>query len=160
MAGLLVNDVDHTFFDKHIRNHNLRAVDKDIVAVNGHMNIALGQSGDVHAIREHSGVHDGILYDVVAEYALELLYGYVAQGRADCLEGLIVGDEGCKVGWERTASKTGLRNSPKSGGIVKLNEGGGDVLWNGEEVVNDVDDATSEIYVLTSISRAWADREA
>ena len=32
-------------------------------------------------------------------------------------------------------------------------------MWNSEEVVNDVDDATSEIHVLTSISRAWADRE-
>ena len=78
-VGLLVNHVDHAFFDKHIGNHNLRAVDEDIVAVNGHVDSAVGQSGDVHAIREHSGVHDGVRYDVVAEYALELLHGYVAQ---------------------------------------------------------------------------------
>ena len=32
-------------------------------------------------------------------------------------------------------------------------------MWNGKEAVNDVNDATSEIHVLTSISRAWADRE-
>ena len=80
MTGLLVNDVDHAFFDEHIGNYNLRAVDKDIVAVNGHVDIAFAQSGDIHAIREHSGVHDGIPHDVVAEYALKLLHGYVAKG--------------------------------------------------------------------------------
>jgi len=32
-------------------------------------------------------------------------------------------------------------------------------LWKSEEAVNDLNDATSEIHVLTSISRAWADRE-
>jgi hypothetical protein len=32
-------------------------------------------------------------------------------------------------------------------------------LWNGEEVVNDVDDATSEVDILMWISRAWAGGE-
>lgn len=79
MVGLLVNHVDHAFFDKHIGNHNLRAVDEDIVAVNGHVDSAFGQGGEVLAIRKHSGVHDGVRNDVVAEYALELLHGYVGQ---------------------------------------------------------------------------------
>jgi len=79
MVGLLVNHVDHAFFDKHIGSHNLRAVDEDIVAVKGHVDSAFGQSCEVRAIREHSGVHDGVLHDVVAEYALELLHGYAGQ---------------------------------------------------------------------------------
>jgi hypothetical protein len=79
MVGILVNHVDHAFFDKHIGNHNLRAVDEDIVAVSGHVDSAVGQSGEARAIREQSRVRDGVPYDVVTEYALELLYRYVAQ---------------------------------------------------------------------------------
>jgi hypothetical protein len=71
------------------------------------------------------------------------------------LEGIIVGDKGRQVGWKSSTGNAGVVKSAQSGSVVEENEGGRDILWNGEKGINDVDDTTGKVDILQPVSRAW-----
>ena len=103
--------MNNTLLHEHIGNNDLGAVDKNIVAINGYGEGAVGQGSQLRAVGEHRGIPDDIGHDMVAENTNKLLHGDVRKGRADGLEGSIVGDEGGQVGRERSTGNARHRKS-------------------------------------------------
>ena len=150
--------MDDALLDEHVGNDDLGAVDEDVVAVDGDGEGAVGQGGQIRAVGEQGGVADDVGDDVVAENAGQLLDGGVDEGGADGLEGGVVGDEGGQVGGQGAAGDAGHGEGADRRGLVQGDEGGGDVLGNGEEGVDDVDDAAGEVDVLGAISTTSSER--
>jgi hypothetical protein len=140
--------MDNTLFDEHIRKNDLGAIDEDIVAINRDGEVAIGDSRQLGAVYEVGRVGNNIRHDVVSKNARKLGHGHVCEGGADGLEGLVVGDKGGQIGGERSTGQAGVGNSAQSGGLVEGIEGGRDVLWNSQKVVNDVDDTTGKVDIL------------
>ncbi len=103
------------------------------------------------AVDEVGGVADGVaaVDDVVVEDVCELGGGHGGEGRAEGVEGVVVGGEDGKVrrGVEGVR-EGGVGDGAAEGGEVELGGCVDDVLGGLEESVDYVDDAAAEFKVL------------
>ena len=90
---------------------------------------------------------------VVSKNGGELIDAEVADGGADVLEGHVVGHEDSKVGSSVDGrDEFGLGQGTGSGTEAGCDGGGGDVLGDGEDGVDDVDNAAGEVGVLLGVN--------
>ena len=167
--------MDDTVGDENVGNEDLGAVDEDGAVGEGDGDVISLQGFGGGAVHEHGAVKDGAFDDwsgdvsivawraecgqgcekltVVAENGGELIDAEVADGGTDVLEGHIVGHEDGEVGSGVDGrDEFGLGQSTGGGTEAGCDGGGGDVLRNGEDGVDDVDNAAGEVGVLLGVS--------
>lgn len=124
------------------------AVDEDLAVGDRDCQVSAAEGGH-GAVGERAGVSDGAVDGMVLEDAGGLFDGEVAEGGADVLECGIVGREDGEV-WCRVDGRGEVCSfdGAEEGGEVRFCGCGGDVGWNGEDAVDDVDDTAGEVEVL------------
>lgn len=88
---------------------------------------------------------------MVFEDTSQLLHRQVTDGRANCFKGSIVWRKYCEVlGGVNSIYK--IRAHESTGGSTETggNGGSGDVLWYGENGIDDMDNTTGKVKILRS----------
>lgn len=151
VAGVehLVDDVDDTVGDQDISGDDLGVVNENTLVADGDgEHLAVG-GGELSAVHEAGRVADGAGDNMVGQDAGEVLGGQVAESRANVLESLVGGSEDGDIGGgvdgvDEVSSDDGTTE----GGETSSGEDIGRDHGDGQHSVDDVNDTTSEVYVL------------
>ena len=139
--------MNNTFLDKDVGNQDSGGIDENIVTLHSDVQGGIGQSRNGH-VGQVRAVRDNVGNQVVCEHTLERRDGGIGQNVGNSLERSIVGNESRQVGWERSGSNVGSLQSTGCSGEIKRNECGGDILREGQESINDMDNTASEVVIL------------
>ena len=84
----------------------------------------------------------------------QVRHGQVACSRANCLEGGVVGGEYSNVhGSIKSVDKIGLGQGASDCAQASLLGGEGDILWECQDLVDNVHNTTGEVDVLRTVSK-------
>ena len=149
VQDVLGNDVHDALLNDDVRQQDFGAVDEDLaVVLHVDAERLVGQRGKLHPVLQVGAVRHDVRHQMVAEDAGQVGDGKVGQDVGDGLEGGVVRDEGGEICRQWPGRDVGCFQGTGGGGQVEGHEGGGDVLWEGEEGVDHVNGATSEVVVL------------
>lgn len=153
-GSLLVDDVHDAVGDQHVGQDDLGAVDEDGAVLDAHCHVAATDGRDPLAVGQVGAVCDRAVDDVVLEDRGELVAGEVWQCGADVLERLVGRCEDGDVA-ERVdgVHQVGLCQCAGEGGEVGSNGSAGGVLGHGEDAIDDVNDTTGEVHVLSKVQQ-------
>ena len=149
---LPINDVKNTVGDEDIRNDDLGLVDIDSSIVDGNVKIlAIGSSeGTVLKI---AAVTKSVVDNVVLENILEISLAGVGKDGANVGKGSVAGNKDGNVPLTgEVGQKLRFCEGASSGGKVGSDGSIGDVLGDGKNAVDDVNDTAGEVKVLKSQS--------
>jgi hypothetical protein len=147
-----VNDVKNTVGDEDIRNNDLRLVDIDCSVIDGNVEIlAIGSSECT--VLECAAVAKSVVDDVVLENILEISLASVGKDRANVGKGAVAGNKDGDVPLTgEVGQELRFCEGTSSGGQVGSNGSIRDVLGDGKNTVDDVNDAAGEVKILESQS--------
>lgn len=146
--NLLVNHVDNTVGDKDVRGDDLGRVDKN-VAINETDVEGRAVKSSQGGVGQTAAVAENTINNVVLEDASEGLGRDVASDAADGGKGRVAGGKhGDVLEPSQSTAKVGFGDGADEGSQVGSGGGLGDAQWHGEDLVDDVDGATSEVEVL------------
>lgn len=150
----LVNDVNYTILDEDVRGGDQSTVDEEVVTLLVDGEGAAVESGDLSAVSEVGGEDDGAVDNVVGENRGDGLAGSVGEDRGDVLESSVAGSEdGDVVGLVHGLEELGLDESTSKRRETSSSSGDSDVGGEGEDLVNNVDDTSSEVDISLDNSR-------
>lgn len=146
-----VNNVHDAVGDEDISQHDLGIVDVNVAVADRDVDGLAGEGLDGR-VGEGRAVGDCAGDDVVLQDGGEVFLRDVVEG-AEGGEGVVVGGEDCDVlGGEEGVDEVGGGGGAREGGQVGGGGGVDDVLGDGEDGVDDVDDAAGELDVLVFVS--------
>jgi hypothetical protein len=144
----LIDDMDNTLLDKDVGSNDSGAVDIYRAIVHSDFQSLVCQRWN-SGVGQVGGVKNHVWNQVISQNLLEVVQGDVGKDVGDALEGVVVGNESCEIGWQRATGDIGLAQSTSCSGVVEWHNSCGDVLWDGKESVDDVDGAAGEVVVLS-----------
>lgn len=158
MSDLRINDMDNTIGDEDIRDNDLGLIDKDSAVVNNNVELLTLRSGE-STVLEGRAVAKSVVDNVVLEDALKVRLAQVGEDRTNVGKGAVARSKDSDVLLiGEVCDELGLGESASNGGEVGGNGRVGKVLGNGEDLVDDVDDTTSEVEVLSVLVNAVIDQ--
>lgn len=142
----------NTVGDEDIRNNDLGLVDIDSSVVDGNVEIlTIGSSEGT--VLECAAVAKSVVDDVVLENILEISLAGVGKDGANVGKGTVAGNKDGDVPLtSEVGQKLRFCEGTSSGGKVGSNGSIGDVLGDGKNAVDDVNDTAGEVEVLESQS--------
>lgn len=149
-VDLPINDVKNTVGDEDIRNNDLGLVDIDSSVVDGNVEIlAIGSSeGTVLKI---AAVTKSVVDDVVLENILEISLASIGKDGANVGKGAVAGNKDGDVPLTgEVGQKLRFCEGASSGRKVGSDGSIGDVLGDGKNTVDDVNDTAGEVKILES----------
>ncbi|KAI6776407.1 hypothetical protein HG530_000352 [Fusarium avenaceum] len=147
-VDLRINDVDNTVGDENVGDDDLSLVDVDSAVVNLDVNLLTSSSGK-SAVLEVGAVANSVVDNMVLEDAHEIRLAGVGEDGANVGKSAVAGrKDGDVLGAGEVGNQLSLGESTSSGGEVASNGSVGEVLGDGENTVDDVDDTTSEVEIL------------
>ena len=151
-VNLPVNDVNNTVGDEDIGDDDLGLVDIDSAVVDGNVDIlAIGRSEGT--VLECAAVAKSVVDDVVLENILEISLAGIGKDGANVGKRAVAGNKDGNVSFTGEIwQKLRLYEGASSGGKVGSDGSIGDVLRDGKNAVDDVNDTAGEVEVLESQS--------
>lgn len=149
-VDLRINDVDNTVSDENVGDDDLSLVDVDSAVVNLDVNLLTSSSGE-STVLEVGAVANSVVDNMVLEDAHEIRLAGIGEDGANVGKSAVAGrKDGDVLGAGEVGDQLSLGESASSGGEVASNGSVGEVLGDGENTVDDVDDTTSEVEILYS----------
>lgn len=142
----LVNDVDNAVVGQDVGSDNLCVVDIDGTVADVDGKLGTIDSSELLVVGEASGVSNGTLDNVVGEDGSESSIVEATKGGANCLEGRVGRSKNGHISETVDGvDQVGFGKGTSEGRETSLNGSVGDVGRKGQDRVNDMDSAASEV---------------
>lgn len=146
--------MEHAVGEQDVAVDDTGTVNEDLAVDDGHRNVTTAKRGH-GAVGQRAAVGDSTVDDVILQDGRSILDGDVGKDGGDVLEGGVVGrkDGQVRCGVHSFGELSRIEGAKQCGQVGLLSDGT-DIGRDGEQTVNDVDNATVEGKVLQSLISA------